>query len=294
MSKSTMHGEVIAWDIKTGTKIRYADLLAAMDATGLNKAVAKEMAPRNAFTRAIADLSANRVIRKIEDTATFLRFQFTRETVTEAADGKRLDYNFEAVLVLNKVTGAVQSDTDPNLAALAEKMLKDESEVRYNCDITRIVQRLFEMEADLFPVRSQGGCYFVPAAFAGFCEKVEAFLASVGGSLRRFPVPAAVSASADRSVKESVDDGLNAMLAEHLKAIDEFDDSTREKTLEKMVERINGTRFKIEAYAEYLGEKKAELDEAVKAARAALRLKVLQLGKAQAVKVPEPVATPAA
>lgn len=290
---TTMHGEIVSWDVASGTKVTYAAMKAALLAAGLDEKVAKELAPRNAFARACSDLATARVIRRVDETAAEMRFQFTKEeSDTSDPNQKRLRYDFEAVLTLNKASGRVECSDNPALAAQAELMVKAESEVRYNCDITRVVQRLFELNADLFPVRSQGGCYFVPAKFDEFCGRVEHFLGSVGGSLRRFPVPAGYSKSGDRSVKESVEEGLRAVVADHLTSIAAFDDKTRDSTLEKMVERINTTRFKAEAYASFLDDKKAEIEDELKAARAALRLKITELGKG--TRVPEPAVAPAA
>ena len=41
-----------------------------------------------------------------------------------------------------------------------------------------MIQRLFDRHADLFRIRDQGGCYFVPAEHIGFVDKVEKFVAS--------------------------------------------------------------------------------------------------------------------
>jgi phage portal protein BeeE len=57
-------------------------------------------------------------------------------------------------------------------------------------------------------------------------------------------------------------------------------------TLERMVGRINETRFKMEAYAEYLGDKKAEIEASLTEARAVLRAKIAEMGRTVAVAEP--------
>jgi hypothetical protein len=56
--------------------------------------------------------------------------------------------------------------------------------------VTRIVQKLFEKQAELFAIRPQGGAYFTPTAYTGFVDHIQNFLGRVNGRLLRFPVPA--------------------------------------------------------------------------------------------------------
>jgi len=279
-----MHGEIISWDVASKTEVPFTSLTAALEAAGFDPTAAREMTPRDAFSRAARRMADARIIRKVDETDAALRFQFTQEKKSE--NGERLDYYFEAVLALDKKSGKVACAERPELAEQAEKAIAWHASIRNNLDITRLIQKLFSANADLFPVRSQGGCYFVPATFRVFLEKVEKFVALIGASLRRFPVPAGYSPAADRSVSESVEEGLEAMVDAHVAAIDEFDGTTKDATLGKMVERINCTRFKAEAYAEFLGEKKAEIEAVLAEARATLRKKIASLGKT--VEVPEP------
>lgn len=289
-----LHGEIISWDIPLGTTVPYATLLGALDAAGFDRKAAREIAPRDAFSRACNKLAESRIIRRLAESAGELKFQFTRETVVDGvatatgfAAGRRLSYDFEAVLTLDKVTGKVSCEQSPDLETLAQSKINEATEVRRTRDVSRLVQRLFDEHADLFPVRSAGGCYFVPVAFSDFLTQITAFLAGVGGSLRRFPVPAGF-AEGDRSVRESVADGMAKTIDEHVKAVGEFDPSTRESTIKKMVEKLNLTRFKAEAYAEFLGEMKADVEEQLKTARQVLRDKIAALG--ERVEVPEPPA----
>jgi hypothetical protein len=142
--------------------------------------------------------------------------------------------------------------------------------------VTRIVQKLFEKQADLFPIRPQGGAYFVPAAHAPFVEKVQGFLGRVGGRLLRFPVPAGVP-EGERSVRRAVADGLAGLVAEHRAAVAQFGGDTRADTLERAAAHIRSTRFKVEAYAAYLAEEKAALDRELGAAADELRSRIEEI-----------------
>jgi len=279
-----LHGEIISWAIPVGTKVAFDVLVSQLAAAGLDDKAARAMTPANAFARACHTLQEKRIIRRVIESQAELRFQFT----AEIHEGDRLRYDMEAVLTLDKLTGKVSCEASPALADLAQKSIDAAIAVRSTNDVTKLINKLFAQAADLFPVRDQGGCYFVPAMHREFVEKVEIFVRGLNGSLRRFPVPAGFAAG-DRSVAESVQEGLEGMLADHLKAVADFDDTTRDSTLTKMVERINATRFKAEAYAEFLAERKEEIEAAVAGARAVLRKKIADMGRK--VEVPEPDGT---
>lgn len=273
-----LHGEIVSWDIPSGTQVSIGTLRAALAAAQFDESFARDMQPRNAFTRAAASMEDKRIIRKLADRGGQLWFQFTREDAEGDGDARRLAYNFEAVLILDKATGAVTCDGHPDLVVEAERLINLEKDTRYTNDITRIMSTIFVKNADVFPVRSQGGCYFVPAKFSEFLDRLDAFLTALarGASLRRFPVPAGFPAG-DRSVKESVDYGLGQMIDEHLKAVEAMDDSTRKGTADKAMDLVRQTRFKIEAYADFLGDKQADLLKRVEDAREVLRQKMAAL-----------------
>ena len=181
----------------------------------------------------------------------------------------------ETLLKLEKQTGSVTCDL-PGLAALAQEELDRCIAVRTGADVTRIVQRLFEKQADLFAIRPQGGAYFVPIAHAAFIERVQGFLGRVNGRLMRFPVPAGIP-EGERSVRQAVADGLSGLIAEHRQAVAQFGFDTRPDTLGRAAAHIRTTRFKVESYAAYLAEEKTRLDRELELAADELRAKVEQL-----------------
>lgn len=263
-------GEVISWTC-SGVAVTHPALVEALTAAGLDPAVARELAPRHAFTRACKKLSDARIIRRVAEDETTLTFQFTQET--RSTD--RLEYVLETMLTLDKLTGKVTCDL-PGLATVAQEELDRAVTARTGADVTRVIQKLFERHADLFPVRPQGGVYFTPERHVGFVEKVQSLLGRLGGQVLRFPVPAG-TAEGDRSVKDAVTAGLAALIDEHRTAVARFGEDTRELTLERAAERIRSTQFKISAYAEYLLDEKARLDRELARARDELRAKVEHL-----------------
>ena len=260
-------GEVIAWAC-AGVAVRHADLVAALSAAGLDEGVARELAPRHAFTRACRKLSDRRIIRPVGEDEATVRFQFTAETRTT----DRIEYELETMLTLDKKTGRVTCDL-LGLATLAQEELDRCVAARTGGDVTRVVQRLFDRHADLFPVRPQGGCYFVPHRHRPFVDRVQALLGALNGQVLRFPVPAG-TAEGDRSVKRAVADGLAALVAEHRAAVAAFDADTRADTVGRAAARIRAARYKVECYAAYLADEKAGLDRELAEAAAELRAKV--------------------
>jgi hypothetical protein len=263
-------GEIITWNA-AGITVRHRHLVEALRDRGLDETVARELAPRHAFARACKKLAEHRIIRQVDEDEAVLRFQFTAERKA----GDRFEYDLETMLSLEKATGRVSCDL-PGLATLAQEALDECLGLRTGGDITRVIQRLFERQADLFPIREQGGCYFVPAEHLGFVDRIAQLVAQLNGKMRRFPIPAG-TAHGDRSVKESVAAGLEAMIREHEAAIAEFGHDTRAATFERAAERIRLTRHKIEAYATYLAEEKGRLEAVIAAASARLRARVEEL-----------------
>jgi hypothetical protein len=263
-------GAIITWSCaKVG--VRHLDLVAALRDSGLDEGVARELAPRHAFSRACRKLAQQRIIRQVAENDTMIKFQFT----AEHREGDRFAYDLETMLTLDKATGRVTCDL-PGLATLAQEELDRCLEARTGADVTKVVQRLFERRADLFPIREQGGAYFVPQEHVAFVDQVQALLGRLNGKMNRFPVPAGTP-EGDRSVKESVAAGLAALIAEHQQAIAAFGEDTRESTLARAAERIRQTRFKVEAYTDYLAEEKARLEGQLAAAAQQLRAKVAAL-----------------
>lgn len=264
-------GEIITWSAGEGTHL-YKDVTQALKDAGLDDKAAREILPRHAFTRACKTLTEQRVIDKVRESGDNITFQLTQRQMS----GDEWKYAKEAVLRLNKTTGKITCEAKPALEAAAQKELDRCIEARSSSDITKIIQRLFENEADLFPIRDQGGVYFVPQAYAGFTSKVENFIGKLRGRVNRFPVPANTS-QGDKSVQDAIVNGLQLIVKDHEEAVAGFGLETRHDTIERAAERINATRVKIEAYAEYLKDKQDELKSAIEEANKKLlaRVKVL-------------------
>ena len=259
-----MLGEIITWKIQ-GVAIGHADLLAGLMASDLDCDVAKELAPRNAFARACSKLNNERIIRKVAEDHSTISFQFTREALEEG----KFSYHFESLLFLDKHSGNITSE-NLELEQLAKEEFGRCLESRTANDVTRLVQRLFERHADLFTIRDQGGVYFVPEVHQDFVVKVESFVRNIGGSLQRFPIPAG-SPQGNRAVQEAVAHGLQAIIDEHLQAVQKFGEDTRPDTLRRAEEKVRATKLKIEGYSFYLDRKREDLEASLQQASELLR-----------------------
>lgn len=260
-------GEVISWTCP-GVWVKFPALLAALRGAELDESVARALHPRHAFSRACRKLSESRIIRQLAEDERTLTFQFT----AESRSGDTFEYTLETLLKLDKQTGVITCDL-PGLATAAQEHLDQALENRHGSDITRVIQKLFDRQADLFPIRDQGGVYFVPIRFTDFVDRVQRFIHAVGGRLARFPVPVGTP-EGDRSVKEAVAEGLAGVIAEHRAAVATFGEDTREATLKRAAERVRQTRFKLEAYADLLAEERARLERELADAARELRAKV--------------------
>ena len=72
-------GEVISWTC-SGVSVTQSALVTALEEAGLDPAVARELAPKHAFTRACKHLSDQRIIRQVAEDEATVTFQFTSET----------------------------------------------------------------------------------------------------------------------------------------------------------------------------------------------------------------------
>jgi hypothetical protein len=265
-------GEIVTWTAG-GITLRHIDLIDALRANGLEESVARELAPRHAFARACKRLSEARIIRQVSEDEKAITFQFTKEQ----READRFEYALETMLFLDKASGHVSCDL-PGLAARAQEELDRCIVARTGGDVTRVVQKLFERQADLFPIRPQGGAYFLPQEHVSFANRVEAFLRRVNGRMARYPIPAGTP-HGDRSVKESVAAGIATLIADHEAAIDGFGEDTRPDTLTRAAERIKLTKHKIACYACYLAEERSRLERQLAESSSRLVAKVEKLAE---------------
>jgi hypothetical protein len=268
-------GELVSWGGSGG--VTHAAVVQALKDCGLDEKVAKEIMPKHAFTRAAKKMADEKIIEPVSEDKDYVRFQFTGKFLDGVGDDREIKYRKENVVVLDKVTGKIEC-RDKDLEQLAQRELDRSMAVRTTSDITQMVQKLFDGNGDLFPVRDQGGVYFVPEQFRDFTDRVNEFVKKTGGKMVRFPVPKNVKGS-NESVGDIVEDGLKRVVNDLRTAIKEFNSKTQHRTFEQVAERIKHARFKGESYSAYLAGRKKELDDDLAEADRELQASVRQVAK---------------
>lgn len=253
----TQLGEIVTW--KSPTSVSFAVLRNSLQQSGLDPEMARELLPRYAFSRAAKDLDEQRVIKKVNEDKSHLWFQFTREYFDKQRTA--YDYRFEAILKLNKTTGSVEC-ADQQLAAQAHALVMEQMDKRSSGDITRIVQKLFDRETkygDLFPIREQGGAYFVPAHYQYLVDKVETMMGMMGGRVLRYEITAS-----DRnklSMAETVSHSVDTVIGQCDAAIEAFDPKEATSTEQNnLLRKIVETRGMITAYKDVLSHEVFRLE----------------------------------
>ncbi len=258
-------GEVISWTCP-GIAVRHADVIAALRDAGLDESVARVLLPRHAFSRACKKLREphhpprRRGRRRTSRSSSPTRvgpgdtYEYTLETDAHPPQGDR--------------EGGVRhprpGDARPGTCSTGR------STTGRGRDVTRLIQRLFDRQADLFPSGKPGGVYFVPQAYAAFVDRVQSSSAGSTAAWPAFPSRRARRTATGRSRTPSPT-GLARLIAEHREAVAGFGDDTRRDTLDRAAERIRLTRHKLESYSELLAEEKARLERELAQAAAELR-----------------------
>lgn len=269
MAKIKLLGELVAMTAPRAG-VPYSAVVDALRASGLDEGYASNLGMKTAFGRATKQLSDKRVIRKVNEDASEVQFQFTAEQRTTSG----YEYSLETFLYLSKDTGTVRC-VNAELRDKAQKLLDHYVGLRLPSDITITVHRVLTKEADLFQTKERAAFYFVPVQHQSLLEKVGGFLTKLGGALIRYEIYDGKNAKA--SVKDAVEAGVREMVEGFRESVKEFGESTREDTFARAADKVKGLRFKLQCYAAYLEEKKAYLDEMVDEGEKELRTAVEKL-----------------
>lgn len=278
-ASSELLGEVVVWSMR-GSEMLYTDVLQALDTACLPREAARELSPRGAFTRACKELKKDRVIDKVSTKGGVISFQFTQKHLV----GDKFEHDYECMVYLDADSGKITCPENEGLADQARQLFAYCNQTRNAQDVTRITQKLFKEHADLFGIDPHKGvAYFVPEQHRDFTTKIDRFLNELGGGLHRFPVPVGTE-TGNQSVQSAVQGGLQSMLADLEKAVDEWDTSTRAKTIEASKKEWEAISYKVGAYAHYLSAKHTELEQGLEAAKQRLVDKIFAIDEEKAFK----------
>lgn len=263
-------GRIVKFDVNGPCTID--QLKAGLAQANLGADKAKDMLPRHAWARACKQLTKGRVISQVREDTTHIYFQFTEEALA----GDRLNYNFEAVMALNKTTGQVTSMDDPVLAIRAQALVNAEIPQRTKADVTRLIHRIFrEKEGDLASWDG-GGSYFVFEEHEHIVDAIEVLLSHIGGSVSSLKI---VVDDSDPKTQQS----LAVVMMDHLNGlVDEFRDSCKTFTIdtdpdvvERRVDTLTVLRGKLDLYADVLMEQAENIREQISAADREMRAMIL-------------------
>ncbi len=264
-------GGIYHWKIPGAS---YAQILEALKESELPEDSAKEISPRHAFSRACKKLRDDRVIDQVSESGDTITFQFTTKSLEEG----QWDYSKEAMVMLNKDTGVITCEVDL-LQRMAQGFLNEAISHRTGSDISQVIKKLFERNADIFPIKD-GGVYFIPVEHNGFVAKVQKFICKLKGEMWPFPIPAGVGG--ESAVTNAVCEGLKKVIEGHEQNVDDFDTHTREGTIDEAAKKIKETRLKVQAYASLLEDKKEELLSKLNESEERLRKKIHDLAEDRA------------
>lgn len=244
-------------------EVSFAAVREAVAKAGFDQRYAREMAKRDAFSRAARELSKERIIRKVDENDTEIRFQFTREFLQDSS----FCYEKECDMYLDKHTGLVRSDCE-ELAKEAQRLVDEHQAKRKSRDITRMIQRIFDdRRGDLISFRKGGGVYFVPDTHRNLVDSVDVLLSTLGGSLQRAYIPKVSNdEGTSRTIARKLKDHLNGMISEFRTSCETITTDTSDAVLERRVAAVAEMRDKLQSYqallSEYADSIASEIDKA--------------------------------
>jgi hypothetical protein len=262
MNKLSNMGTIVSWEAPK--EISFDELTTAVLKAGFDSKYSREMAPRNAFSRAARDLADARVIRKLDEDDTEVRFQFTKEYMA----ANLIRYDFECMMWLHKEHGTIRTDTTDaqELVDQAQALVYEHQGKRNRSDITRMIQRIFEdRKGDLISLHPNGGTYFVPDTHKDLVEQVRLLLTELGGKLNPFVISFG-DPNTSASVAEAMADHLIQQIDEFRKTCESFSPDTSATVIARRTETIAAMRDKLQGYqallSGYSEQIAAEIDKA--------------------------------
>lgn len=273
--RNDLHGEIITWDIRI-PDVTVSDCQVALDAAKLSKHYATKLESSSAFTRASKHFKKDRVIDKIgvDATGDTIVYQITSKNIVDRPSGdKIMDHAYECKVLLDTRTNSVLCPENLTLEAEMQGHMTTAVEARTSSDVSRIVQKLFKDNADLFPINpNKGVAYFVPDSFREFTAQVEVFLITLGGTVSRFPVPKGTP-HGNKSVMQAVSSGLEHLITELNEVVEEWDNKTRDATISKGIKKWRIIEHKLATYEMYLGTQKDLINKELQEAKGKLKEK---------------------
>lgn len=253
-----MLGTVVSWTAPSKT-MKTQDLQSAALAAGLDPTLVKPVSYRSAFKRASREISDDLIVRRIADGETE-DYQVTLESKHD----DEFFYTKHCNIKVNKSTGVVECDNE-EIQKQVQARVDFHVEHQNTSDMTRLIQKVFSKnEADLVPLRRQGGVYFVPQSQNELLVKVDAFVAAIGGSLFKYHL--STTSDTAESVATNMSNYLRGLISELKDSCKEIDTDTPDYVLARRFQKFAVLRMKVECHGELLrnmaNSVQAEIDAA--------------------------------
>jgi hypothetical protein len=254
-------GSVCWWNVHNVDIMKDA-LETILESCGIDKKFVRSHNYRSAFKRSLKELEEGRIIRPIDENASFMNFQFTEEQKIEDAgrNDVSLQYNPEAVVVIDKskyrktqnIAEAIEARED--IKERLVELFNEKKDKFHSSDVTRMIHRIFNEKADIVSLRQQGGVYFVPNQYNNILQAVSNFVNSVGSStFDFFPMPdvEACRNAVAAAVDEEMTIDLNK-LDEELKAFENGGEEMTDKQRNHRLGQMEKLRNRVTRYSELL------------------------------------------
>lgn len=155
----------------------------ALESSGLDSQVARDLAKRFCFVRAKNRMRADGLLDEVEETEARWTWQLSRRY----REQERLGYEYEAAFWFAKQDQSVGADN----AVLLEKV--QALFARYGAlylpsDVTKVVRRIFDRQKGMVKLRQAGAVYFVPQENRDLLQRVAQFVKDLGGECLTVPV----------------------------------------------------------------------------------------------------------
>ena len=274
-NREDLNGIVVTWDM-SGPEVPLSEIHSALSKAGIQAET--NLRKTSVLGRAIKHMRTAQdhtiLVDKLRGRNSNPKFQLTDKHTDDACVTYTEGLNVE----LDLEEGKALCNNERMQEEINDQMAYADSH-RTAQDISNMVKRLFQSNADLYAINPRKGvAYFVPKEHMDFAEKIQTFLQAIGGNLWSFPVPRGDEAG-DKSVKDAIDQGLNALLSDLEKSVEAWGEDTGARAIKTANERWAMAAAKIEAYTVYLQDNHAVLEERLNAARHDMQAKIVALGK---------------
>jgi hypothetical protein len=261
VSQMEVLGECVFTDLPSnrGKKNTHLEIVTSLTTNGLDKDVARQLLPRQAFARACEKLSKNRVIDKLREDKDDILFQFSKQYAEDDSTegGKQVGYRKEVKILLEKTTGKLACKDD-RVREDAQKLLDQCMEERTTSDVSAIVVKLLKSNTDIVPLAN--GAWFVRPDETPFVDKVQSFLQNLGRNLSRLSIPKG-NKNNDHTIAQSVVKYVEGLLEGLRDRTEQLSLNTRAATSSTIAKERNEIRSKIGAFSSILGDYSTQLME---------------------------------